>query len=333
MNVIDSGIIIINKPEGMTSAGVVSSIRRFLGMRRVGHTGTLDPFATGVLPICFGRATAAAHYMLKWTKRYRCLAALGAATDTMDRDGRITERAPETVLPFSDETALRDAVASLSTISEQQAPLYSAVKRDGKPLYAYARQGIDVERPLRKIAVYESKLLSLTEEGNGFSHVQFECHVSSGTYIRVLVDSLGRTIGTLAYADALERIATGSFSLENSVTLEELSQRFNATGGDRELWQQELKRDGLILSTGTAFTGWPNIRLTREEALAITHGQHPNLPHCVNEPFSREAAVSAPPPDDSWVALFYEEELIAVAERDDARYRLRRVFCAPSFFA
>ncbi|MGI6617496.1 MAG: tRNA pseudouridine(55) synthase TruB [Saccharofermentanales bacterium] len=332
MSMNDAGIIIVNKPEGMTSAGVVSSLRRFLGMRRVGHTGTLDPFATGVLPICFGRATAAAHYMLKWTKRYRCLAALGAATDTMDRDGRIIERAPEVVLPFSNEAALHDAVISLSNITEQRAPLYSAVKRGGKPLYKYAREGLDVERPLRKITVYEAKLLSLTEEGEGYSHVLFECHVSAGTYIRVLVDSLGRAIGTLAYAEALERVATGSFYKEKSVTLEELSQRFDATGGDRELWRQELEKDGLILSTGAAFTGWPNIRLTREEALAITRGQHLNLFRPVLDPIDKEASVSAPPPDDTWVALFYGNELIAVAERDDARYQPRRVFCDPSFF-
>ncbi|NMA18158.1 MAG: tRNA pseudouridine(55) synthase TruB [Clostridiaceae bacterium] len=328
----DSGIIIINKPADMTSAGVVSLLRRFLGMRRVGHTGTLDPFATGVLPICFGRATAAAHYMLKWTKRYRCLAALGAATDTMDRDGLITERAPEIVLPFSDEAALRDAVAALSSITEQQVPLYSAVKRDGKPLYKYARQGIDVERPIRKITVYESKLLSLTKKSDGYSHVLFECHVSAGTYIRVLVDTLGRALGTLAYAETLERVATGSFSLEKSVTLEELSQRFDAASGDRVLWRHDLEKDGLILSTGAAFTGWPSIPLTRDEALAITHGQHLNLSQPVREPLDKEAALSAPPPDDTWVALFYENKLIAVAERDDARYRPRRIFCDPFFF-
>lgn len=328
----DSGIIIVNKPVGMTSAGVVSSLRRFLGRRRVGHTGTLDPFATGVLPVCFGRATAAAHYMLKWTKRYRCLAALGAATDTMDRDGSITERAPEAVLPFSDEKALCDAVEALSNITEQRAPLYSAVKRDGKPLYKYARQGIDVDRPVRKITVYESKLLSLTKERDGYSHVLFECHVSAGTYIRVLVDTLGRALGTLAYAETLERVATGSFSLEKSVTLEELSQRFDAAGGDRELWRHGLEKDGLILPTGAAFSGWPIIQLKRDEALAITHGQQPKLSQRVCEPFDKEAAVSAPPPDDTWIALYYENELIAVAERDDARYRPRRVFCDPSFF-
>ncbi|MDD3418819.1 MAG: tRNA pseudouridine(55) synthase TruB, partial [Eubacteriales bacterium] len=230
MNDPDGGILIIDKQAGMTSAGVVSRIRRLLKMKRVGHTGTLDPFATGVLPICFGRATRASAYMLHWDKRYRVDIRLGYATTTMDIEG-------EAILPIADvgecrkwledEPRIRQEVERLVEEKEQRPPMYSAIKHRGKPLYEYARQGIEIERPMRSIRVYESVFKNLWEDEQGYPIVSVELMVSAGTYIRSLADLLGQRLGCGAHAAALRRLSVGHFDLQKALTLDELESKID----------------------------------------------------------------------------------------------------------
>lgn len=305
----------------MTSAAVVSQVRRLSGVRRTGHTGTLDPFATGLLPACLGRATAAAAYMLTWTKRYRCEIRLGYATTTMDSEGEVTERAShasawQVFLDQKDSraaAALEKAVASLTAVTMQQAPLYSAVKVGGKALYRYAREGREVERPFRPVKIHEAKFLGLGTDDAGYPLVRAEFLVSSGTYIRSLAAQLGEELGCPGHAASLVRLATGHFELGDAVKLGQLT----------EDWISRLR------PVGDAFRGWPGLPLTREEALDLAHGRTMACDGQRLVAADGEAGRLAPPPDSSWLACRWGDRLIAAATLEEGRCRARRVFVRP----
>ncbi len=315
------GILIVDKEAGMTSADVVSHIRRLAGIRRVGHTGTLDPFATGVLPVCLGRATAAATFMLNWIKRYRCEIRLGYATSTMDPEGQVTKKAapPSLWRRFLDQSGeqamreLEEAVASLTAIGFQRAPRYSAVKVKGKPLYHYARQGQEVERPVRPVTVYEARLLGVRADESGYPLVAAEFLVSSGTYIRSLADELGEKLGCYGHAASLARLATGHFDLSSALRLDQLT--------------EGLK--GLLRPAGDAFRGWPRLMLTRGQALDLAYGRAIFFEEQGLEPVEEIAGELSPPPDDSWLACLLDDRLVAVGRREDDSLRARRVFVRP----
>ena len=315
------GILIVDKEAGMTSADVVSRIRRLAGIRRVGHTGTLDPFATGVLPVCLGRATAAATFMLNWAKRYRCEIRLGYATSTMDPEGQVTKRPARPslwrrFLDQADERArqdLEEAVASLTAVDFQQAPRYSAVKVKGKPLYLYARQGQEVERPVRPVTVYEAGLQGVRADESGYPLVTVEFLVSSGTYIRSLADELGEKLGCQGHAASLARLAAGHFDLSSACRLDQLT-------GELE---------GLLLPAGDAFRGWPRLMLTRPQALDLAYGRAIIFEEEGLEAAEELAGKLSPPPDDSWLACLLEGRLLAVGRREEDSFRARRVFIRP----
>ena len=302
MNDPDGGILIIDKQAGMTSAGVVSRIRRLLNMKRVGHTGTLDPFATGVLPICFGRATRASAYMLHWDKRYRVDIRLGYATTTMDIEG-------EAILPIADvgecrkwledESRIRQEVERLVEEKEQRPPMYSAIKHRGKPLYEYARQGIEIERPMRSIRVYESVFKNLWEDEQGYPIVSVELMVSAGTYIRSLADLLGQRLGCGAHAAALRRLSVGHFDLQKALTLDELESKIDTL--DAHDW---------VIPVADVFTHWDQYPLTEEEAVRLSNGQS----------FSCECV------DSPEVAFIHKGRLIAIGEISGGLCRTKRVF-------
>ncbi|NLB50849.1 MAG: tRNA pseudouridine(55) synthase TruB [Clostridiaceae bacterium] len=316
------GLLIVDKEAGLTSAQVVARVRRLSGIRRVGHTGTLDPFATGVLPVCLGRATAAATYMLNWDKAYQCQIRLGFATDTMDSDGQATDIAPgkESWLPFleGDPAAiltLKETVASLASITCQQAPLYSAVKIKGKPLYKYAREGKEVERPVRPVTIYESSYLGLSRDREGYPLVAVRFLVSSGTYIRSLADQLGRQLGCFAHAASLRRLSTGHLDLSSAVRLDTLTGK-----GELERFLQPVTE---------AFRGWPQLPLTEQEGLDMAHGRAIPCPTDRIESADPGLARLAPPPDMDWLTFRYLDRLVAVGRREEDSCRPRRVFITP----
>ncbi|NLA95465.1 MAG: tRNA pseudouridine(55) synthase TruB [Clostridiaceae bacterium] len=315
------GILIVNKEAGMTSADVVSRVRRLYGIRRVGHTGTLDPFATGVLPVCIGRATAAATFMLNWIKRYRCEIRLGYATSTMDPEGQATKKAsrPSLWRRFLDQSDmgasqdLEKAVASLTATTFQQAPRYSAVKVNGKPLYHYARQGQEVERPVRPVTVYEAGLLGVRADESGYPLVAVEFLVSSGTYIRSLADKLGEELGCPGHAASLVRLATGHFDLSSACRLDQLTDDLT----------------DLLHPVGDAFCGWPRLRLSRAQALDLAYGRAIIIAEQGLEAAEAVPGRLSPPPDDSWLACLLEDHLVAVGRRGEDGFRARRVFVQP----
>ena len=210
------GILNIDKPEGMTSHDVVNRVRRACGLRRVGHAGTLDPLATGVLVVCVGRATRLAEYVVGQPKEYVAVVRLGQTTDTYDADGTILEERPVSADSATIQTALQQFTGPI----EQIPPMYSAIKRDGKPLYKLARQGIEVERKARAITIYNLTLEDRTE-----NDITLRVACSTGTYIRSLAHDLGEVLGCGGHIVALRRTRVGSFSAENAVPLDQLTAR------------------------------------------------------------------------------------------------------------
>jgi len=213
------GILNLDKPRGLTSHDVVRRVRALTGIRRIGHAGTLDPLATGVLVVCVGRATRVAEYLMTsrygGEKVYRARVRLGIATDTFDAEGQVLVEAPVVVSREQVEAALerfRGAIA-------QVPPMYSAVKRQGTPLYRFARRGIEVAREARQVIVSRLELVAWEPP-----ELTLEITCSPGTYVRALANDLGETLGCGAHLTALTRLASGDFRLDRAITLETLSQ-------------------------------------------------------------------------------------------------------------
>lgn len=203
--VIADGVVIVDKPRGLTSFDVVRKVRRAAGLRRVGHGGTLDPLASGVLPVCLGEATKLARFLLDADKEYEVTACFGVETDTFDADGAITRRCDASALREGD---VRAALPALTGEILQVPPAYSAIKRDGRPLYAYARAGQAVETPPRRVRVHELEL----SRWDGPEAVSLRVRCAKGTYVRSLVADLGRGLGVGAHVTALRRTRSGPFS-------------------------------------------------------------------------------------------------------------------------
>ncbi len=210
-----NGIININKPLGMTSHDVVGRLRRILGIKKIGHTGTLDPDASGVLPMCIGRATKTADMLPAQNKQYIAEVTLGSATTTLDASGEVTETSEVNV----DECDIQSVVTEFVGDIMQIPPMYSAIKIDGKRLYELAREGVEVERKPRPVTIEKIEILGIDLENKKFS-MKVDC--SKGTYIRTLCDDIGRRLGCLAHMSALIRTRSGRFCIDAAYTLDEV---------------------------------------------------------------------------------------------------------------
>lgn len=210
-----NGIININKPLGMTSHDVVGRLRRILGIKKIGHTGTLDPDASGVLPMCIGRATKTADMLTAQNKQYIAEVTLGSATTTLDASGEVKETSEVNV----DESDIQSVVTEFVGNIMQIPPMYSAIKIDGKRLYELARDGVEVERKPRPVTIEKIEILSIDLENKKFS-MKVDC--SKGTYIRTLCDDIGRRLGCLAHMSALIRTRSGRFCIDDAYTLDEV---------------------------------------------------------------------------------------------------------------
>jgi len=207
-----NGILLVDKPEGLSSAGTIRMLKARLGPAKVGHLGTLDPFASGLLPLCIGEATKIAGYLLLERKAYTGTIRLGAETDTLDRTGQVTATAP---VPALSPATVGELARRFVGPQQQVPPMFSALKRDGVPLYKLARRGIAVQRAARDIEIGR---LELTVCGTHAIDFALEC--SKGTYVRVLAADLGRALGTVAHLEELRRTAVGGFRVEDAHTPE-----------------------------------------------------------------------------------------------------------------
>jgi tRNA pseudouridine55 synthase len=208
------GILLLDKPRGLSSNGALQRVRHAFGRIKAGHTGSLDPLATGMLPICLGEATKVAGDLLDGAKAYLFTARLGARTATGDLEGEVVEEAP---VPPDVVSRLQAAVVAMTGVIEQVPPMYSALKRDGQPLYRLARQGIEVEREARRVTIH-----SLTLLGSEGTDVEFRVLCSKGTYVRTLAEDLARQAGTVAHLAALRREYVEPFEDRRLYTLEEV---------------------------------------------------------------------------------------------------------------
>ncbi len=228
-----TGILLVDKPQGFTSHDVVAKLRRLLGERRIGHTGTLDPLATGLLPICIGKATKVCGLLTEGDKAYEAVLLLGRATDSQDISGKILwEREPE-----GDAEAVLAALSSFVGSYDQVPPMYSALKVGGKKLVDLARAGREVERQPRRVQIYALDILSVD-----LPRIRFRVRCSKGTYIRTLCHDVGEKLGCGGCLESLRRLESGPFGIEHAHTLEDIEQAM-ARGGIQDFL---MRIDGLF---------------------------------------------------------------------------------------
>jgi tRNA pseudouridine55 synthase len=258
-----NGIFLLDKPAGISSNAALQRVKRLFGARKAGHTGNLDVLATGLLPICFGEATKVCAFLLDADKTYAADFRLGVVTTTGDSEGEVVRRhTPVTV----DLASARQAAAGFTGEIQQIPPMYSALKRNGQPLYKLARQGIEVERAPRTVMIHRFDVTSVVEEVMG---VEVTC--SKGTYIRTLAEDVGEALGCGAHVSSLRRLHAGPYSLANARTLEQIEALVRPADPYGAL-------DRLLLPMDTALVSLPDLELTDESAFAITRGQAVRVP-------------------------------------------------------
>lgn len=250
------GVLLLDKPSGMTSNSALQNARRMVSAAKAGHTGTLDPLASGLLPLCFGEATKFSADLLEADKTYNAELLFGVTTDTGDAEGTVLQRRPVEFGRCDLEAALMRFRGRISQIP----PMYSALKRNGIPLYQLARQGIEVERKTREVTIYELRLLDFS--GNA-CRLHVSC--SKGTYIRTLAEDIGNALTCGAHLTALRRVAIGPLSISDAVTLDQLSL---LSEDDRASW---------LLAPDTLLQSLPDVHLDDEAALRFSHGNPVNI--------------------------------------------------------
>ena len=212
-----SGIVIINKERGMTSQQVVSKVKRILNVKKAGHIGTLDPLASGILPVLIGNATKLSKYLIEHDKTYLATIKLGQKRDTGDEEGKVIKEAE---VPDLEEDKIIKCLENFKGKQEQTPPVYSAIKVNGKKLYEYAREGVTVDIPKREIEIYQIKLNAYYSQR---AEISFSVACSKGTYIRTLCEDISEKLGTVGFMKALVRTSVENVGLDNAVKLENLS--------------------------------------------------------------------------------------------------------------
>ena len=250
-----SGVLLLNKPKGISSNRALQRVRAMFNASKAGHTGNLDPMATGLLPLCFGEATKFSSYLLDADKAYIATARLGQVSDTGDAEGTIIQERP---VPELSETQVREAMARFLGDIEQVPPMYSALKQNGQPLYKLAREGKTVERKARAVTIFELELL----EWNA-PDLTFSVRCSKGTYVRTLAQDIGEALGCGAHLVMLHRTHTGGFDATEMLGFDRLQ-------SERDL---EQSLDGYLLDTDVLVAHFPKKDLSAEETARILHGQ------------------------------------------------------------
>jgi tRNA pseudouridine55 synthase len=290
-----NGLIILDKPAGMTSNRCLQKVKQLLGAQKAGHTGSLDPLATGVLPLCFGEATKISQFLLESDKVYSATIKLGVATNTGDSEGEIIS---EREVPDLDMTAIEKTVQSFVGTIDQIASNFSALKQNGVPLYKLARAGKKIEPKSRSITIHYIKVLSWTSP-----NIEVEVSCSKGTYIRSLAEDIGVKLGTGAHITALRRLKAGPFNLQQSYTIEDL-----------QAIQQDTDGAGLqtcLLFMDLAISDIPSLNLDQEQTLRLRQGQMVE----VNQPLDR-----------GQFRIYLDGEFIGLAElRGDGKLTAKRL--------
>ncbi len=250
------GILLLDKPSGITSNKALQRVKRLFNARKAGHTGNLDPLASGVLPICLGEATKMSAFLLDADKRYRGVIKLGERTSSGDAEGEIIERLP---VPELEEGEVESVLERFVGEIQQVPPMHSALKYQGQPLYKLARQGVEVERKPRTVVIHELRLLGISD-----GELSVDIHCSKGTYIRTLAEDIGRALGSCAHLGSLVRTKAGPFELKDAISLQQLE----------SVAEQGLEAlDRLLLPMECALADWPAVELSQEAAYYLRKGQ------------------------------------------------------------
>lgn len=250
------GVFLLDKPQGMSSNDILQKVKRIFQANKAGHTGALDPLATGMLPICLGEATKFSQFLLDSDKRYQVTAKLGERTDTSDAEGQVVETKVVNVT----ESDIQQALAQFRGDILQVPTMFSALKHQGKPLYEYARAGITVEREARPITIFELKFIAYEAP-----FLTLEVHCSKGTYIRTLVDDLGEVLGCGAHVTVLRRLAVADYPIAAMMSYADLQNMAE---------NQPLEAlDKLLLPMDTAVSTLPKINLNEQQTKAVGFGQ------------------------------------------------------------
>lgn len=257
-----SGILLLDKPAGITSNAALQGVKRLFRARKAGHTGSLDPLANGLLPVCLGEATKLSGFLLEADKRYRTLIRLGVTTTTGDAEGEPLVTRDSAGI---ERRQVNTVVARFTGAIEQTPPMHSAIKRNGIPLYKLARQGIAVERQPRGVVIHAIEVLRFERD-----QLEIDVHCSKGTYIRVLAEDIGAALGCGAHVAALRRTTVGGLDTRRMVTLEAL--REIAAAGTETL-------DARLVSMEEALMHWPDVRLAPDVAFFFRRGQAVFVPH------------------------------------------------------
>lgn len=255
------GVLLLDKPLGLSSNDALQKAKRIFRAEKAGHTGTLDPLATGLLPLCFGAATKFAQVSLDADKRYRATLKLGTTTTTGDAEGELRQQRTVNV----DRGALRAASDRFVGEIEQMPPMHSALKRDGKPLYEYARAGIELERTPRQVTIHRIDIPDIGAQGEDDVWT-IDVHCSKGTYIRTLAEDIGEVLGCGAHLAALRRTGSGPLDVQDAHTLDELAAL------------DEAARDALLLAPDVLLAEWPVVRLQTDDAGRFLSGVRRRLP-------------------------------------------------------
>lgn len=291
-----NGILLLDKAVGMTSNAALQEVKKLFFAKKAGHTGSLDPLASGLLPLCLGEATKLSQFLLDSDKVYEGVCQLGTKTSTGDAEGEVIDTRP---VPSFDEASLKKVFSQFLGDIEQIPPMHSAIKQNGQPLYKLAHQGIEVEREPRPVHIYELSLIEMND-----TSFKFSLRCSKGTYVRTLVEDMGEVMGCGAHLTDLRRTAVGPFDLEAAVTPEELS-HVAADEGHAGL-------DKLMIPMDKALENWPAVHLTENSTYYVKQGQ----------PVQVSKA-----PTSGWVRLFASNDhFIGVGQiMDDGRVAPKRL--------
>lgn len=293
-----SGILLLDKPAGITSNTALQIVKRLFDACKAGHTGSLDPLATGVLPLCFGEATKFSQFLLDADKRYQATFQLGGITDSGDADGKVLETRP---VPEISDAELESVLENYRGEISQVPSMFSALKVNGQPLYKLARQGIEIERKSRQVTIHELGVLERHQD-----KIKVDVHCTKGTYVRTLAEDIGLELGCGAHVVELRRLAAGPYRIDEAVSMEQLE----------ALAEDKAQLDAKLQPVSSVVKDWPQVELTEITASYIRQGQPVQIANA---------------PTAGWVSIFSEsddpnEEFIGIGEvTDDGRIAPRRL--------
>ncbi len=293
-----SGVLLLDKPKGCSSNHALQRVKRLFGAAKAGHTGSLDPLATGMLPVCFGEATKISAFLLEADKRYHLKCQLGVSTTTGDAEGDVLDTQDVSGIT---EAAIKAVLPEFIGEIEQVPPMYSALKHNGERLYKLARQGIEVERKSRRVTIYDIEFLSFEQDDQQRAILELEVSCSKGTYVRTLVEDIAKKLNCGAHITALRRLSVGPYA-GDMLSIDQLTALAE---------QGEAVLDECLQPVDSGVADWPDVHLGADAAFYVRQGQPVMVPHA---------------PTEGWVRIYDHSKFLGLGEiQDDGMVAPRRM--------